>query len=132
MTAGPRLRSGRSAALTGLSPTSSYLRFLALVAGLGIGMEFLTAAVVAAARAVPAGPAGLASGVNNTARQAAGAMAIAVHGAIAAVPPTRPRSPASATLTAPAAASSGWPPSRSPGRPSALLNSRSTRYPGVR
>jgi DHA2 family methylenomycin A resistance protein-like MFS transporter len=55
--------------------------------GLGIGMGLLTAAVVAAAvRAVPSDRAGLASGVNNTARQTAGALAVAVYGAVAGSP----------------------------------------------
>jgi DHA2 family methylenomycin A resistance protein-like MFS transporter len=50
----------------------------------GIGMGILTPAVVAAAvRTVPAERAGLASAVNNTARQAGGAIGIAAFGAIA-------------------------------------------------
>ncbi len=54
---------------------------------LGIGMGLLTAAVVAAAMA-PAPPerSGLAAGVNNTARQAGGALGTAVYGAIAGDP----------------------------------------------
>ncbi len=73
MGAGLLLGAAGSAALIGLGSGSSYLRFLPLLVGLGIGMGFLTAAVVTAAiRAVSAERAGLASGVNNTARQAAG------------------------------------------------------------
>jgi DHA2 family methylenomycin A resistance protein-like MFS transporter len=54
---------------------------------LGVGMGLLTASVVAAAvRAVPSDRAGLASGVNNTARQAAGALAVALYGAIVGSP----------------------------------------------
>jgi DHA2 family methylenomycin A resistance protein-like MFS transporter len=58
----------------------------ALVA-LGIGMGLLTAAVVAAAMAAaPPERSGLAAGVNNTARQAGGALGTAVYGAIAGDP----------------------------------------------
>ena len=90
MTAGLVLGAAGSAALVGLTPASSYLRFLPVLLGLGIGMGLLTAAVVAAAvRSVPAERSGLASGVNNTARQAAGALAIAVYGVLAGSP-TRP------------------------------------------
>jgi DHA2 family methylenomycin A resistance protein-like MFS transporter len=74
-------------ALIGLSPDSSYVRLLPVLLGLGFGMGFLTAAVVAAAvRSVPADRAGLASGVNNTARQTAGALAVAVYGTITGAP----------------------------------------------
>ena len=53
----------------------------------GVGLGFLTPAVVAAAiAAVPAARAGLASAVNNTARQAGGAIGIAVCGSIAGSP----------------------------------------------
>jgi len=55
--------------------------------GWGIGLGLLTPAVVAAAiAAVPPERSGLASGVNNTARQAGGAIGIAVYGAIAGQP----------------------------------------------
>jgi DHA2 family methylenomycin A resistance protein-like MFS transporter len=53
----------------------------------GVGMGFLTPAVVAAAiAAVPGERAGLASATNNTARQTGGAIGIAVAGAIAGQP----------------------------------------------
>ena len=53
----------------------------------GVGLAFLTPAVVSAAvSAVPAGRAGLGSAVNNTTRQAAGAIGIAAFGAIASTP----------------------------------------------
>jgi DHA2 family methylenomycin A resistance protein-like MFS transporter len=51
--------------------------------GLGLGMGFLTAAVVnAAVASLPPDRAGLASGVNNTCRQAVGALGVAVYGAV--------------------------------------------------
>jgi DHA2 family methylenomycin A resistance protein-like MFS transporter len=54
---------------------------------LGIGMGLLTAAVVAAAMAAaPPERSGLAAGVNNTARQAGGALGTVVYGAIAGDP----------------------------------------------
>lgn len=53
----------------------------------GIGLGFLTPAVVAAAiAAAPPDRSGVASGVNNTARQVGGAMGIAAYGAIAGQP----------------------------------------------
>lgn len=74
-------------AFIGLSPDSSYVRLLPVLLGLGFGMGFLTAAVVAAAvRSVPSDRAGLASGVNNTARQTAAALAVAVFGTITGAP----------------------------------------------
>ncbi len=72
-----------------LTPGSAYPVLLPTLLGLGLGfgMGFLTAAVVSAAmRSVPADRAGLASSVNNTARQAAGALGIAVYGAITGNP----------------------------------------------
>lgn len=87
MTVGLTCGAVGSALLYGLTPTSSYSRFLPALLGLGIGMGLLTAAVVSAAVAsVPDDRAGLASGVNNTARQAAGALGIAVYGAITGSP----------------------------------------------
>lgn len=57
--------------------------------GWGIGLGLLTPAVVAAAvAAVPARRSGLASAVNNTARQTGGAIGIAVTGAVAGQPGT--------------------------------------------
>jgi DHA2 family methylenomycin A resistance protein-like MFS transporter len=64
--------------------------FAALLPGLllwGIGLGLLTPAVVAAAvGAVPGDRAGLGSAVNNTARQAGGAIGIAAFGALAGPP----------------------------------------------
>lgn len=66
---------------------SSYAVLLPALLGLGVGMGLLTAAVVTAAmNAVPRDRAGLAGGVNNTARQAAGALGVAVFGAVAGSP----------------------------------------------
>ena len=87
MIAGLLVGAAASLAFLGLRPESSYLRLLPVLLGLGVGMGLLTAAVVAAAvRSVPSERAGLASGVNNTARQAAGALAVAVYGAVAGTP----------------------------------------------
>lgn len=74
-------------ALVGLHPGSGYVRLLPVLLGLGIGMGLLTAAVVAAAvRAVEPERSGLASGVNNAARQSAGAIAVALFGVLAGSP----------------------------------------------
>ena len=74
-------------ALVGLRPDSGYGRLLPVLLGLGVGMGLLTAAVVAAAvRAVDPARAGLASGVNNTARQGAGAIAVALFGVMTGAP----------------------------------------------
>ncbi len=74
-------------ALVGLQPTSGYPRLLPVLLGLGVGMGFLTAAVVATAvRAAGPERAGLASGLNNTARQTAGAVAVALFGVLTGSP----------------------------------------------
>lgn len=87
MTAGLLLGAAGSLALTTFAPSSSYFALVPALIGLGTGMGLLTAAVVAAAvRATPASRAGLASGVNNAARQAAGAIGIALYGAVAGNP----------------------------------------------
>jgi MFS transporter, DHA2 family, methylenomycin A resistance protein len=70
--------------LAGVDASSSYAELLPALLLWGIGMGVLTPAVVAAAiRTVPAARAGLAAAVNNTARQAGGAIGIAAFGAIA-------------------------------------------------
>ncbi|PZS35782.1 MAG: MFS transporter [Pseudonocardiales bacterium] len=67
--------------------TTPYLHLVPGMLGWGIGLSLLTPAVVAAAVAAsPSDRAGLASGVNNTARQTGGAIGIAVYGAIAGQP----------------------------------------------
>lgn len=69
------------------SATSSYLQLLPALLLWGIGLGVLTPAVVAAAiGAVPGRRSGLASAVNNTARQAGGAIGIAGFGALAGTP----------------------------------------------
>lgn len=73
--------------LTRLTGTSSYLELLLALLAWGTGLAFLTPAVVAAAvGSVPGERAGLASAVNNTARQAGGAVGIAAFGAVAGSP----------------------------------------------
>jgi DHA2 family methylenomycin A resistance protein-like MFS transporter len=68
-------------------PHSGYRLLLPAFLLWGIGMGLLTPAVVAAAiAAVPAERAGLASAMNNTARQTGGAIGIAVAGAVAGQP----------------------------------------------
>ena len=72
------------ALLAGASAGSGYPLLLAAFLLWGGGMGLLTPAVVAAAiGAVPGERAGLASAINNTARQASGAIGIAVAGAVA-------------------------------------------------
>lgn len=67
--------------------STSYLQLLPAMLAWGTGLGFLTPAVVAAAiAAAPAQRAGLASGVNNTARQAGGALGIAAYAALAGQP----------------------------------------------
>ncbi|MDT7799507.1 MAG: transporter, family, methylenomycin resistance protein [Actinomycetota bacterium] len=66
---------------------SGYLVLLPTLLGLGAGMGLLTTAVVTAAVAAsPPERAGVASGVNNTARQAGGALGVAVLGAVVGEP----------------------------------------------
>lgn len=84
MLAGLLLGAAGAASLLLVGPDSSYLRLVPVLLGLGLGMGLLTPSVVAAS--LQAGPSelpGLSSGVNNTARQAGGALGIAVFGAMA-------------------------------------------------
>ena len=71
-----------------LEANSGYLPELLLpMVCIGAGLGLLTPAVVAAAMgSVPASRSGLASGANNTARQAAGAIGVALFGALAGTP----------------------------------------------
>jgi DHA2 family methylenomycin A resistance protein-like MFS transporter len=80
------------AQLAGWAAATPFIRLLPAMLTWGVGLGVLTPAVVAAAlSAVPARHAGLASGVNNTARQAGGVAGIALYGSIAGSPadPTR-------------------------------------------
>ena len=71
----------------GLDRDSSYARLLPVLVLWGVGLAVLTPAVVAAALgAVPGDAVGLASGVNNTARQAGGVLGIALYGVVAGSP----------------------------------------------
>jgi DHA2 family methylenomycin A resistance protein-like MFS transporter len=69
--------------LLAVGPGSGYTAVLPVELCLGIGMGFLTAAVVnAAVAALPPERAGLAGGVNNTARQGVGALGIALYSTV--------------------------------------------------
>lgn len=84
MTAGLVIAAAGVALLARLQPDSSYLTLLPAMLLWGVGLGLLTPAVVSAAvAAVEPDRAGLASGVNNTARQAGGAIGIAAFGAVA-------------------------------------------------
>jgi DHA2 family methylenomycin A resistance protein-like MFS transporter len=84
MVAGLALGVAGQASLLLLHPASPYPLLLPALVGLGVGLGLLTAAVVTAAiAAVPPDRSGLASGVNNTARQAGTALGVAVFGALA-------------------------------------------------
>lgn len=85
--AGLLVAAGGVALLAGLTADSGYPALLAAMLAWGIGLGLLTPAVVAAAvSAVDPGRAGMAAGVNNTARQAGGVIGIAVYGALAGSP----------------------------------------------
>ncbi|MFF4596520.1 MFS transporter [Amycolatopsis sp. NPDC001319] len=76
--------------LFGLLRVDTYPTLLPTLLGLGAGMGLLTAAVVTAAVTdAPPERAGIAGGVNNAARQAAGALGVAVFGAVAGDPTHR-------------------------------------------
>jgi DHA2 family methylenomycin A resistance protein-like MFS transporter len=87
MAAGLATSAAGVALLTGVGAYASFLTLLPALLLWGIGMGVLTPAVVAAAvGAVPGERAGLGSAVNNTARQAGGAIGIAACGALAGTP----------------------------------------------
>lgn len=67
-----------------VNTASMYPRLIPALIGVGLGVGLFTAPVVATAiRSVPADRSGLASGINNTARQAGTALGVAIYGAIA-------------------------------------------------
>lgn len=93
--AGPRpvMLAGATVAALGavglllVAPARGYVPLIWPLLGLGVGAGLFTASAVAAAvRAVPADRSGLASGVNNTARQTGTALGVALFAAIAADP----------------------------------------------
>lgn len=87
MVIGLLLAAAGTALFVAVNDDSSYLTLLPALLLLGSGLGVLTPAVVAAAiGAVPGDRAGLASAVNNTARQACGAIGIAAFGALAGDP----------------------------------------------
>jgi len=70
-----------------VTPASGYLRVLPALLGVSFGLGLFTAPVVSTAiRAVPPAQSGLASGVNNTARQVGTALGVAIFGALAGSP----------------------------------------------
>jgi MFS transporter, DHA2 family, methylenomycin A resistance protein len=84
MTAGLLIAALGVGMLADAGADAAYVQLLPALLLWGIGMGILTPAVVAAAvRTVSAARAGLASAVNNTARQAGGAIGIAAFGALA-------------------------------------------------
>lgn len=89
----PALLTGAALSASGLAlllladPARGYWGVFPALLGLGLGIGTFTAPVVAAAiRAVPPERSGLASGVNNTARQAGTALGVAIFGAAAGSP----------------------------------------------
>src|SRR4051795_3582755 len=87
MVAGLLVAAGGLALLGTVQATAPYAELLPSFVLWGAGLGLLTAAVVAAAvGAVESERAGLASAVNNTARQAGGAIGIAAFGALAGDP----------------------------------------------
>jgi MFS transporter, DHA2 family, methylenomycin A resistance protein len=70
-----------------VTPASGYLRVLPALLGVSFGLGMFTAPVVSISiRAVPPAQSGLASGVNNTARQVGTALGVAIFGALAGSP----------------------------------------------
>jgi MFS transporter, DHA2 family, methylenomycin A resistance protein len=87
MLAGAGIAAAGQLCLLLVTPAAGYPRLVPALLGVGLGVGLFTAPVVAAAmRAVPADRSGLASGINNTARQAGTALGVAVFGAAAGSP----------------------------------------------
>jgi MFS transporter, DHA2 family, methylenomycin A resistance protein len=92
MIAGLLLAAAGLALLALVSPETSAAELVPALLLWGAGLGVLTPAVVAAAMGAVSGDrAGLASAVNNTARQAGGAIGIAAFGALADAPAARER-----------------------------------------
>ena len=88
--AGTAVAAAGSLSLLAAGPGGGYAALLPALLAIGIGDGLIVTAVVAAAmRAAPPAHAGLAGGVNNTARQAGTALGVAVYGAVAG-PALRP------------------------------------------
>jgi DHA2 family methylenomycin A resistance protein-like MFS transporter len=87
MFAGAAVSAAGQLCLLAVTPAAGYLRLLPALLGVGLGAGlFAVPAVTAAIRAVPPERSGLASGVNNTARQAGTALGVAIFGALAGSP----------------------------------------------
>jgi hypothetical protein len=87
MIAGAALAAAGMLGLLLVTPAATYPRVLPALAGIGMGFGMFTAPVVTAAiRALPPDRSGLASGINNTVRQADTALGVAVFGVIAGSP----------------------------------------------
>lgn len=87
MVAGLLVAAAGFALLLATDEATAYVVVLPALLLWGVGLGVLTPAVVAAAlRSVPPERRGLASGANNTARQAGGAIGIALYGAVAGAP----------------------------------------------
>ena len=78
MLAGAAIAAAGQLCLLLVTPATGYPRLVPALLGVGLGVGMFTAPVVAAAmRAVPPERSGLASGINNTARQAGTALGVA-------------------------------------------------------
>ncbi|MEV7808407.1 MFS transporter [Microbispora sp. NPDC088329] len=87
MLGGLLLGTAGAACLLLVTTDAPYAVLIPPLLGVGLGMGLLTPSVVAAAlRSGPPSRPGLSSGVNNTARQAAGALGVAVLGAMVGDP----------------------------------------------
>ena len=87
MLAGAAIAAAGQLCLLLVAPATGYPRLVPALLGVGFGVGLFTAPVVAAAmRAVPPERSGLASGINNSARQAGTALGVAIFGAIAGSP----------------------------------------------
>jgi DHA2 family methylenomycin A resistance protein-like MFS transporter len=87
MLAGAGIAAAGQLCLLLVTPATGYPQLVPALLGVGFGVGLFTAPVVAAAmRSVPADRSGLASGINNTARQAGTALGVAIFGAVAGSP----------------------------------------------